>query len=207
MLESRLQSMIEDVYRLDRAADVSAFRIDRDTFAAVVEDPGAQREALVVHHDGDATDLALFLCDDAVERANRYLSSAATKDLDSFCAVAEGVSHFVYFTFCGASLERPVSQIELELQAEIDKFVMLRMVAGRCGYSLLRRLFEGFELRHGLASEDRERYRLANRAARRYARWLEHQVTRGRGGAALADARRLYRMPLNDKLERIAQAA
>ena len=96
--------------------------------------------------------------------------------LDAFCAVAEGGSHFVYFTFCGAQMERPVSQFELELQAEIDKYLLLRTT--HASDELLHRLFERFELDETLSSEQRERYRLATEF-RLCPSWCPRRPTRG----------------------------
>ena len=202
MLAQRIQTLFEEMYRIDRAADVSAFRISEEQSLPLLR-PGA-REALLVRQDGEHTDLALFLSEELMASAKPFVEGSA-EALDAFCAVAEGVSHFVYFTFCGAQMERPVSQFELELQAEIDKYLLLRTT--HASDELLHRLFERFELDETLSSEQRERYRLANRAARRYARWLESKARQGKLSQALEDARRVYRMPLRRKLERIARAA
>jgi hypothetical protein len=119
---------------------------------------------------------------------------------------AEGVSHFVYVTFCGTE-ERPVSQIELELQAEVDKYLVLRLLSPIPGPHLIERLFDRIALSDRLNEDERERYRIANNAGRRYARWLNRELAQGRGEQAVSDARRLYRKPLAAKLEHIARAA
>ncbi|MEL7369725.1 MAG: hypothetical protein AAFN74_12485, partial [Myxococcota bacterium] len=96
-------------------------------------------------------------------------------------------------------------RMELELQAEIDKFLMLRAVLGLSGSALRRRLYDDFVWGDGLSRADQARYRFANRHGRRYARWLDREFSVGRGSAALADARVLYRRPLEDKLSFIAR--
>ena len=204
MLESKLQRIIEGLYRIDGTLSVADFCIDDHTLRIMLGDV-AHRETLVVRHDGEYTDLALFIEEDVLSRARAFLEEGGL-DLDAFCAATEGVSHFVYFTFCGAQLERPVSQIELELQAEIDKFLLLRLHAPS-GEDLVTKLFEEIRLAAHLSTDQQERYLVANRAARRYARWLDGQIARGNVASALDDARRLYRKPLTAKLERIARAA
>ena len=44
--------------------------------------------------------------------------------MECFCLALEGVSHFLYLIW-NASFDRSVTLLEMELQAEIDKFVML----------------------------------------------------------------------------------
>lgn len=127
--------------------------------------------------------------------------------MDAVCVAAEGISHFVYFIFCGEMQARAVSQVELELQAEIDKFLLLRVVCGLGGPALREALFDRFELGPHLSEVQRDRYLVANRAARRYARWIDHVLTRGQAPRALRDARDLYRMPFAAKLEHIARRA
>ena len=204
MVEQRLQCLLETVYRIDGSPRVSDFRIDRETlerFGAVEEH---RREVLLVHEDEDETFVALFIAQDVLRRAAPFATEKV--DLDALCVAVEGVSHFVYLTFCGTSLERPVSQIELELQAEIDKFLLLRFVFGHGADGLVQTLFDRYTLTDGLDGEEVGRYRTANRVARRYARWLDRRLATGSGGRALADARALYRKPFAAKLEHISCA-
>jgi hypothetical protein len=206
MLDLKLQATIETIYRIDGTLSVSDYRIDGSTLEVLLGDGAtdAHRETLVVQHSGEYTDLALYIDEEVMIRASAFLEDRG--DLDAFCAATEGVSHFVYFTFCGEQLGRPVSQIELELQAEIDKFLIVRLFAP-VGGDLIPRMFEQFQLADRLSDEERERYRVANRVGRRYARWLDRQIARGRAALALADARSLYRKPLAAKLDHIDRAA
>jgi hypothetical protein len=131
------------------------------------------------------------------------LGRDAAPALDAFCAAFEGVAHFVYLTFASEQ-GRGVSRLELELQAEIDKYLFLRFALGVGGPGVLARLYDRVELHPELEPEARERYRVANREARRYARWIDRQCRAGRPRHALDDARRTYRSSLPQKLARIA---
>ncbi len=206
MVTRELQGLIETLYRLDGSLSVADYHIDGSTLDVLLGAgaTSAHRELLVVHHDGEYTDLALYIADEVLVRARTFLEDRG--DLDAFCAATEGVSHFVYFTFCGERLDRPVSQIELELQAEIDKFLVVRLFAP-VGEDLIPRLFEQIRLADRLTPSEQERYVVANRAGRRYARWLDRQIVRGRAAFAIEDARALYRKPLSAKLDHIARAA
>lgn len=207
MLEQHLQKIIETMYRIEGTLSVADFRVG-GTFLEILFGNGAtvsKRESLIVRHDGEYTDVALYIDDEIRARAHAFLEDRGV-DIDAFCAATEGVSHFVYFTFCGEQLDRPVSQIELELQAEIDKFLVLRLF-GPEENDLVSRLFEQIRLADHLSPDEQERYLVANRVGRRYARWLDRQIARGRAHDAIQDARHLYRKPLAAKLDHIARAA
>ncbi|MFO0723653.1 MAG: hypothetical protein U1E65_07735 [Myxococcota bacterium] len=208
MLSSRLQRLIEELYRVEGAPPVEDFCVEAQHLGDVVDLRG-KREMLVIVSEEDSTDVGLFLAPDVISGATRFLEARAGADhsvnIDDFCVALEGVSHFVYFMFCGATQARPVSLIELELQAELDKFLFLRLL---CPLPELReRLFARFTLRTGLSAEEQERYQVANARAHRYARWLDEKFARGDVGEALEDARQLYRKPLEFKLDHIDRAA
>ena len=204
MVAVELQETIETLYRIDGELSVADYRIDGRTLEILLGKRTEEREMLLVHHDGEYTNLSLYIDDEVLLRARAFLDGCG--DLDAFCAATEGVSHFVYFTFCGGQLDRPVSQIELELQAEIDKYLVVRLFAPISG-DLIPQLFEQIRFADRLSALERERYVVANQAGRRYARWLDQQIARGRAAFALDDARQLYRKPLAAKLDHIARAA
>jgi len=200
---TRLQATIEAIYRIDSSPAVQDFRVDA---GQVVELFGARphREALLVSQHGEHTDVGLFVDEHIASGADRFLTDGQG-DLDAFCAALEGVSHFVYFMYCGISQSRPVSLLELELQAEVDKYLLLRLFFP--SEALIDRLFVGFELDDGLDELSAERYRRASAEAKRYARWIDGRIERGDTVRVVADARALYRKPFADKLEHIARAA
>ncbi len=104
-----------------------------------------------------------------------------------------------------------MSALELELQAEVDKYVVCLLADGGAPASSprwRRRLFEDFELEPDLDADERDRYRAAHDGARRDSASLERRfVTRGGTLDMLAELRRFYRLPLGQKLDHIAKAA
>ena len=106
-----------------------------------------------------------------------------------------------------------MSQLELESQAELDKYlaVLLQLWAtGRRAASpaLRHRLFERWSPRAGLSAAERDRYRLASALAAAYARAIEARyVIAGRLEALLRDVRRLYRLSGGEKFSALAQGA
>jgi len=209
-LETKLQSRLQRLYHVDGPPDVAPFCVGAELAQRLGPAPG-RREALLVRWIEGEVHLALHIAASVRAGALAFLAQLrsgrdASQALDPFCAAFEGVAHFVYLTFSSGQ-GRGVSRLELELQAEIDKYLFLRFALGVGGPEVVRRLYEGFELHPELSAGTRERYLVANREARRYARWLDARCREGRAREALDDARRVYRLPMARKLERISRAA
>lgn len=208
---SRLQHGLERMYRVATGVAVEQFVID-DQARAELGVARAPREQLLVHEADDGVDVGLFV--DAGVLANLAAHDPATRldhrNVAAFLYALEGVSHFVYAIVC-ARAARAVSPLELELQAEVDKYVVCLLAEGGAPAASprwRRRLFEDFELEPDLDDDERDRYRAANENARRYAASLERRYVARRGvHDMLAELRRFYRLPLAGKLEHIAKAA
>ena len=168
-------------------------------------------EALLVLEGGEELHVALFLDETVLAQLGVAAGAPWTHArLSGFCAAAEGVSHFLYLAH-RASQNGSVSQLELEAQAELDKYlsVLLQLWAtGRRGASaeLRRRLFERVALRDGLNAAERDRYKLASALASACARALEARfVLAGRLEGLLREVRKLYRLSGGEKLSALAQ--
>ena len=167
-------------------------------------------EALLVSESGEELHIALFLDERVLATLQRTAAEPWSHErLSGFCAAAEGVSHFLYLAH-RASSGGQVSQLELEAQGELDKYlaVLLQLWAtGRRAASpaLRRRLFETSTLRAGLSPPERDRYRLASALAAAAARALEARyVVQGRLEALLREVRRLYRLSGGEKFSALA---
>lgn len=186
-LASRIQRGLENLYRLDRAADVDAF------ITHACED---EREALLVRQTEDGLELRL--------RLPRLDRAGDASNLDPICQIIEGVSHFVYLAH-RASRERETTQLELELQAEVDKYVVLaashESFDQRSSRRLRERLYESVVFAHGPDTIEGERYRVANERAWRFTGRLEKDyVARARYAELRAELRRFFHMSQEDKL-------
>jgi hypothetical protein len=120
------------------------------------------------------------------------------------------VSHFVYLAD-RARVDRATTQLELELQAEVDKFVLLAAWLGepsvQATATLRKRLYEDVIYAHEAESERGQRYRLANERAHTFVRRLERDYVEERRWPEMqAELRRFYRLGQSDKL-RLALAA
>jgi hypothetical protein len=192
-----LQLSLEGLYRLDPAPEVTDF---------LVAAPRRGREQLLVLEEQDLF-LGLAL-DPSLPDAliGRRLGPG---NLQEFCLMVEAVSHYLCVIF-RARQERPVSVMELELQAEVDKYVSCALIATRTPELTLERvrtlLYERFELLGGLEPGEQLRYVIANHLARRYTRSLERSLAQRLGWAAvLAELRRFYRLGYWGKQQLIEQ--
>ena len=191
-LAARVQCGLERLYRLDQVVPVGEYlEAARD----------GEREALLVR---EAADGAVELVLRVPMLGAREVPLHDSRALDPLCQIIEGVSHFVMLTQ-RAHTNEPTTQLELELQAEVDKYVVL--VASlpapneAASATLRNRLFEDVSFSHEPGSERGDRYRLANRMAARYTRHLEQRyLSRRRYGELQQELRRFFHAPREEKL-------
>jgi hypothetical protein len=203
-----VQRRLEALYALPSLAPVTDFLIAEGAAAAL---PGGGSRTLVQHEGADVA-LAVVLEDvvhaDLSARDPRVRLD--DRNLGPLCTLAEEVSHFVYLQFC-ATAERSVTQLELELQGEVDKyltaaFLLSQQNDGALSTRLRELLFRHYRLLPGLSAEQTERYRTASALAYRYCGWLEKSFLRRPAGLSdlARESRRFYRLGQREKLERIA---
>ncbi|HEX7666372.1 MAG TPA: hypothetical protein VF407_17720 [Polyangiaceae bacterium] len=156
-----VQTALERLYRIDEGPSVDSFLMAAD------ED---EREALFLRQTDDGLEIAVRL---------PTLPENDDGSLDRMCQIIEGVSHFVMVTE-RARADRATTHLELELQAEVDKYVVLATaIAKRDGAfdeatsnRLRAQLYEGASFTHESKTEVGDRYRLASRAAASFVRKL-----------------------------------
>ncbi len=195
-----------------RAPPVLDFLVERERARRSGAEPRAPEELLL--REGEGTlDVGLYLDDGVLlaaagagahRGAPRLLARAW---MEGVTAAAEGISHFVYVA-TRAEAGRPMSLLELEIQAEVDKFALLllspwarrRHRQARTSAALRRRLFERVRYLDHLDADELDRYRTANRLAGGYARWLEQRfVAPGDREGFLRELRETYRRGTADK--------
>lgn len=127
-------------------------------------------------------------------------------NLDALHGACEGISHFLALSHAAAH-EREISALELELQGEVDKFVLSARLAADHGSqslgceALFARQFERVRFADDLDVEEQQRYRHAHRhAARLLRRWLNRYQGQWRHPALEAELRRFFRSTRAQKL-------
>lgn len=187
------QRRLEVLYALEPAPDVTQF-----TFL----DPENQPEQVFVRQTHDALELRISL------PAN--LDAEAQPQSDDHVSLVEGVSHFLHLAERSRT-RLSTSHLELELQAEVDKFVLLwgRFTTPQPPLlaDLHSWLFERVRFLDEAGTVTGDRYRLANRLAGRLCgRLLERAQQAGTFVTPLSFLRRFYRCGLTEKIH-LAQAA
>lgn len=214
MVLARLQALLGRINDVEPAVDLHSFLV---TDAAALAgrhgvDPPGTDETLYVREDGDCLELALYVHAGVLARleASDPFEALTEENLQDCCTALEGVSHLLYMVW-SAMRSRPVSLLELETQAEVDKFAALLVLAGARGpvepEALLSRLFDRVRFAEGLDAERLERYASANRFAARFCRRLSRRWL-GRGGEGHAglfrELRAFYRLSHARKLAHAA---
>ena len=203
-----IQRRIEAVYGLEPQEPVAEYVIPPEEAGAY---PGDGSRTLV-RQEGDELRVAVVF-EESVTRRLRDADPRLRLDggnLGPFATLTEEVSHFVYLMFC-AQAERRITQLELELQGDVDKYLtalaFLSLQSEGAASSRLREaLFRRYRLAEHVTPERAERYHAASRLADRYCGWLErHYVRSGRSADLTREARRFYRLGQGEKLERIAR--
>lgn len=160
--------------------------IDPDALVVPMQDGDASSRELLLFREADdgALEIALAIEASTLHRFehNAVEASLGDEGLGDALPVLEGLSHLVYLVEA-ARRERPVSGLELETQAEVDKLAILllhRWPHARAAYDgLVDRLYRRFELVHDDAAL-RERYDTANRLALGFSRRLRPAIEAGR---------------------------
>lgn len=171
-----------------------------DVIQRVVSGP---RETLLVREDDDAVRVALVFSEETLRLLDRRSLDESLSDagLAEALPVLEGLSHLVYVAEA-ARCERPVSGLELETQAEVDKLAVLLLhrwpTDAPTFEGLVERLYVRFELLPG-SVELQRRYLAANRIALRFAQALRDPVRSGRISELRSTLRRFWRCGIEGK--------
>ncbi len=216
MILTSLQQLIGGIYDLGVAYDVYDFLVtDRAHLPPQVR-ARASAEDLIVAQAGEEMAMALYLDPALLERLGREDPMVRLHDgnVADWWTALEGVSHFLYLCW-NASHDRPVSLLELEMQAEVDKYVasywlMRRQRPEHFPAELRRLLFDRTRIDPRLADGQEEVYRHASRYAERFCRRLERLLHGARGGSedgVLAELRRFYRFSNARKRAHIERVA
>lgn len=197
-----IQRHLEAIYAVE-APDVRDFLVDAAEVRAIGGELRAAREWVLVREDGDGVSLGVYIHEEDLSAVrNRTPSEAVDEALPAWCSVTEGVSHFLLLHH-RAVREEPVSLLELEAQAEVDKFVTARLHVGS-HHGLRHRLFHTSTFAEGVEGEEKARYAEAGRLADRYCAVLERISD---VDALLGELRRFYRLSGADRMGRLRRAA
>ena len=209
-----LQQRLQTIYEIDAGYNVEEFVISDALLAQQLETQKQARQIpvkLLVRQHTDGLDISLFLHQDILQNLQQDNPTQVLHhgNLADFCTVTEGISHFVYLTW-NARHDRSITLFELELQAEVDKYVMAaallaEQLCGTLPHNLPHILFDRPSFDSQLNRIEHQRYRLANAYARQYCHNL-HRSLLDLGDSVLItrELRRFYRLLHHKKIQRIS---
>lgn len=210
-LLSKIQNNLEVIYEVSVPHKIHDFLITDKNLAKILSNKSLDEDALeqlLVRFDEDCLDVSLYLDSNLIKRlGNSYPSQSTNLNaLHDFWVALEGVSHFLYLVW-NASFDRPVSQLELELQAEVDKFVSATTVPGLENKDMFMQevwslLFAKPKFKDKLEKNELIRYQKANAYASQYClnlMGMQNQTT----SSLHNELRRFYRLNQQAKISRI----
>jgi len=211
----RVQQQLESIYQLERHFEVGDFVVQDAAVARALGATGRADEELLVLEEKGELEVALYFAPALLERLRALETvpggTLVDDEMDAYCRLAEGVSHFLYLAWA-AHHGRKVTLLELETQAEVDKFALCVLHKWNDGArtwaaELHRRLFERVSYLPGLSGDERHRYEEANRLSAAYCQRLLRHVAERRMDRLLAELRYSYRLGAEAKLRYLARAA
>jgi len=156
--------------------------------------------------------LAIYLsesiCKELADIRRWRPGSWSTSQMSAFAVAAEEISHFNYLVH-NAVVGRAVSQLELELQGEIDKFLLAFFALSQTDPSdkrdhlfqaLFQQLFDHFHWAGHLTEEQKERYAEANQCAQHFLLKFRSELASRGFDQAFRTLRRFYRLSATEKI-------
>jgi len=210
VLLKEMQTMLARLYDVPVDHDVNDFLlIDERRLRDLTGLQVHTDEQVLVLEDAHGVRIGVYISSEVLARLTKHDPMRALDDdnLADFCTALEGVSHFHYLMW-SVNRGRTVSLLELELQAEVDKYatavsLMTRQREGRFPHALHPRLFHHIAFAPTLDAESKRRYEAANRHAARYCRALEERFLRTRHSKPerwLGELRKFFRASREEKL-------
>ncbi|NND91669.1 MAG: hypothetical protein HKN42_12480 [Granulosicoccus sp.] len=170
-------------------------------------------ETVFISQTDNSLEFTVYLDQDVVQSASGNAQTdvpgtsrnRSMPTLDSLCTVVEGVSHAVCLLW-HAHHDRQLRALDLELQAEVDKYlVLLDFCLDEDSRSRLhRQLFANARFTAPVDSELYRRYKAASDSAATYCNWLFQEFPGPAGRTGLRqELARFYRLSGSAKFDRI----
>lgn len=198
MILNQIQQQLENLYQIERGERVEGF----------LKKIGPQlgREALLIKYSSNKLELGLYISPEVLKKLRRRnpFEWIGPGNLEPFLIAVEGVSHFVYF-LKRVHENHAVTQLEMEIQAEIDKYLLVCLLYlfhnREIPSFLFSTLFDQVRWEPSLNQEESHRYIEANKFAARFCADLDQNFIRhGRWQQAIEQSRHFYHLHHWDKL-------
>ena len=207
MIVEETYQLLMALYNFDPKLKISDYLIDeqKSIAATKINHAGLQDEVFYIQQNGSEFDLGLYLNPDFIEILDN--TKHPQRHVNKFSCVVEGISHFL--TFCHrAQNGKSISALELELQAEVDKFLLLHLYALKNEHEASPEFFDWqfddvFYVEN-LSEELKDRYRSANQLAAHFCNRLRKKCFYPRNmHELLKEIRPFFHANLSEKVSMI----
>ncbi len=218
---SAIQKIIEKIYGVETFLNVEDYVIEEPLSCSQRPQPRlkicspSSKGCLFISQNEDDLEIAVYINRETVSnlKGRNVLQDFHRKNISDFFLATEEVSHFVYAVW-SAIHRRQITILEMELQAEVDKYITAILYSGSINKGKIpardikRCLFEDSILQPDLQLDEKERYKNANRLAMNYCHHLESNYLKKNDlPSMMRDIRHFYRLGQNGKISRINSIA
>ena len=196
MILQKIQNVLTQMYKLPLECPLASYLLATPTGIQIGNPLG--KEALVVRETPGAVEVGLYIDPETTQNLEKHdpFKRLDKNNFADFCAAIEGVSHLLYFLF-RAEKGETITELELELQADVDRFLLLCFLCHKSHeilpQEMLHKLFDDVQFRKGLTRKTKERYLRANGWAAKFCSKLERNFLKnGNWRATLETARTFY---------------
>ena len=201
MIIDKLYDFLCSFYNLPAGLHPSDFLLTKPPHLEPTANDRWGREAVFAIKKGNNWDVGIYIKPEIMKRLEENKFS-----IDELSCAIEGVSHFVYL-IDRIKHNKHCSLLELELQAEVDKFITL----SACGkfksahtIKSFKALFNLFKFSKHLNSDEKTRYFLANKFAAKYCDKLKREIITDHMNNMKNNANLFYRKDLKGKISILA---
>jgi hypothetical protein len=213
MLLAQIKRELAFIYETPLSYDIDEFVITDARLAATLTPTTASLdnlERLLIQPDVDDPRLSLYIDATVLARLQNDDPSVSLHDgnLAEYLIALEGVSH-LHYVIWNIERENSVSLLELEIQAEVDKYVACAKLfsdqqGGNVPAALHQILFDAVVYDQTLGAQAHSRYQEANYFAAKYCAALRRRFPGHHGQPSfLRELRAFYRLTQNEKIQRI----
>ena len=202
----KIDRALKKIYQIEFSYVAENFLIQQPVKDAVLEAASSslQGALYIKPQDGDLT-IGIYLNPEVRGHLSGFKKwqkkTWTAEQFNSFATAAEEISHFRFLLF-HAEYGRAVSQFELELQGEIDKFVLSYFANQSKDFqSVYDQLFMHFKWAENLTNEQKNRYRDAHYFAKRFIKKLQpHLLNPEKREKGFSLLRSFYRQSASDRI-------
>ncbi len=198
-LES-IQRHLEHLYRLIPTPSIQHYLIHPEEWAQTNAKKPLGGPQVLIAQQGEDVRLGVHLGKEVLER----LESKTPKqvDLPALMSATEEISHFLFLVWSLLN-SRPVSLLDIEVQGEIDKFLLASELIPN-QQTLLNVLFGHPDYDPSLSKTAKARYEEANKLGRKFCAFFMKALKKDNKGDSLRQLRNFYRMNSQARLSHIS---